>query len=305
MTRYLLQRAGNTLIVLIGVLAITFFLLRLTGDPVALLLPLDATPQAEAALRTSLGLDKPLPVQFGTYLVAITKGDFGRSLRYREPALKLFRDRFPATVELVLASITIAVLLGIPLGILAASVRGTKLDSFIMGTALIGQAIPGFYLGLMMILLFSVQWGLLPTGGRGTLAQLVMPTVVLSSYLIALITRMTRSSILETLNQDYARTARAKGLSERVVLFKHALKPALVPVVTLIGLQIGTLFSGAVVTETVFSWPGIGRLAMEAISSRDFPVVQTVVLISAVVFVLMNVLVDLAYAVLDPRIRYD
>ena len=165
MTRYLLQRAGNTLIVLIGVLAITFFLLRLTGDPVALLLPLDATPQAEAALRTSLGLDKPLPVQFGTYLVAITKGDFGRSLRYREPALKLFRDRFPATVELVLASITIAVVLGIPLGILAASVRGTKRDSLIMGTALIGQAIPGFYLGLMTILLFSVQWGLLPTVG--------------------------------------------------------------------------------------------------------------------------------------------
>ncbi len=305
MTRYLLQRAGNTLIVLIGVLAITFFLLRLTGDPVALLLPLDATPEAESALRTSLGLDKPLPVQFGTYLAAISKGDFGRSLRYREPALKLFRDRFPATVELVLASISIAVLLGIPLGILAASARGTRLDSFIMGTALIGQAIPGFYMGLMLILLLSVQLGWLPTGGRGTLAQLVMPTIVLSSYLIALITRMTRSSILETLGQDYARTARAKGLSERVVLFKHALKPALIPVVTLIGLQVGTLFSGAVVTETVFSWPGIGRLAMEAISSRDFPVVQTVVLISAVVFVLMNVLVDIAYAVLDPRIRYD
>lgn len=305
MTRYLLQRAGNTLIVLIGVLAITFFLLRLTGDPVALLLPLDATPEAEAALRTSLGLDRPLPVQFGSYLAAIGKGDFGRSLRYREPALKLFNDRFPATLELVLASITIAVLLGIPLGILAASVRGTRLDSLIMGTALIGQAIPGFYLGLMLILLLSVQLSWLPTGGRGTLAQLVMPTLVLSSYLIALITRMTRSSVLETLGQDYARTARAKGLSERVVLFKHALKPALIPVVTLIGLQIGTLFSGAVVTETVFSWPGIGRLAMEAISSRDFPVVQTVVLISAVVFVLMNVLVDIAYAVLDPRIRYD
>jgi peptide/nickel transport system permease protein len=304
-SRYLLRRMFNTLIVLIGVSAVTFFLLRLTGDPVTLLLPLDATPQAVAELRAQLGLDDPLPVQYVRYMTAVSQGDFGQSLRYRRPAFTLFKERFPATLELVSAALLVGILLGVPLGILAAAYRGTWLDSAIMGGALIGQAIPGFYLGLMLILLLSVQWGLLPTGGRGSLAQLVMPTVVLSSYLVALVARMTRSSCLESLGQDFTRTARAKGLANRQVLFKHVLKPSLIPVVTLIGLQVGTLFSGAVVTETVFSWPGIGRLAVEAISSRDFPVVQMVVIISATIFVFVNVVVDLAYALLDPRIRYD
>jgi peptide/nickel transport system permease protein len=305
LSRYLLRRLANTLIVMLGVIAVTFFLLRLTGDPVALMLPLDATPEAVAELRISLGLDAPLPVQFARYLYSVGQGNFGYSLRYRQPAFKLFRERFPATLELVVAAITVAVLVGLPLGILAAAYRGTTLDSLVMGGALLGQAIPGFYLGLMLILFLSVQLGLLPTGGRGSLAQLIMPTIVLSTYLIALIARMTRSSCLDTLSQDYIRTARAKGLGSRLVLFKHVLKPALIPVVTLIGLQVGTLFSGAVVTETVFSWPGIGRLAVEAISSRDFPVVQMVVVISSMIFVLTNVLVDVAYAFLDPRIRYD
>lgn len=305
MSRYLLRRLINTLIVLLGVSAVTFFLLRLTGDPVTLLLPLDATPEAVAGLREQLGLDAPLPLQYVRYMAALGQGDFGQSLRYRRPAFGLFKERFPATLELVSAALLVGILLGIPLGILSAAYRGTWLDSTIMGGALLGQAIPGFYLGLMLILILSVQLGLLPTGGRGTLAQLVMPTVVLSSYLIALIARMTRSSCLESLGQDFARTARAKGVSGRRVLFKHVLKPSLIPVVTLIGLQVGTLFSGAVVTETVFSWPGIGRLAVEAISSRDFPVVQMVVIISATMFVLVNVVVDLSYALLDPRIRYD
>ena len=304
MTRYLLRRAGHTLIVLIGVVAVTFFLLRLTGDPVALLLPLDATPEAEAQLRTQLGLDAPLIVQFGRYVGTIVQGDFGMSLRYRVPAFELFARRFSATLELVIASIAVAVVIGIPVGVLAAATRGSAVDTGLMGLALIGQAVPGFYMGLMLILLVSVQLGWLPSGGRGTLAHLVLPTVALSSYLVALVARMTRSSVLETLGQDYARTARSKGLSSTRVLFVHALKPALIPVITLLGLQVGTLFSGAVVTETVFSWPGVGRLAVEGISARDFPVVQVVVLMTATLFVLTNIVVDAIYALIDPRIRY-
>ncbi len=304
MTRYLLRRAGHTLIVLIGVVAVTFFLLRLTGDPVALLLPLDATPEAEARLRTQLGLDAPLIVQFGRYVGTVVQGDFGMSLRYRVPAFELFARRFSATLELVIASIAVAVVVGIPVGVLAAATRGSAVDTGLMGLALVGQAVPGFYMGLMLILLVSVQLGWLPSGGRGTLAHLVLPTIALSSYLVALVARMTRSSVLETLGQDYARTARSKGLSASRVLFVHALKPALIPVITLLGLQVGTLFSGAVVTETVFSWPGIGRLAIEGISARDFPVVQVVVLMTATLFVLTNIVVDLIYAVIDRRIRY-
>lgn len=304
MTRYLLRRAGHTLIVLIGVVAVTFFLLRLTGDPVALLLPLDATPEAEARLRTQLGLDAPLIVQFGRYVGTIAKGDFGMSLRYRVPAFELFAQRFSATLELVIASIAVAIVVGIPVGVLAAATRGSAVDTGLMGLALVGQAVPGFYMGLMLILLVSVHLGWLPSGGRGTLAHLVLPTVALSSYLVALVARMTRSSVLETLGQDYARTARSKGLSSSRVLFVHALKPALIPVITLLGLQVGTLFSGAVVTETVFSWPGIGRLAVEGISARDFPVVQVVVLMTATLFVVTNIVVDVIYAVIDPRIRY-
>lgn len=304
MSQYLLRRAGHTLIVLIGVVAVTFFLLRLTGDPVALLLPLDATPEAEARLRSQLGLDAPLIVQFGRYVGAVVQGDFGTSLRYRVPAFELFARRFSATLELVVASIAVAILIGIPVGVLAAATRGSAIDTGVMGLALVGQAVPGFYMGLMLILLVSVHLGWLPTGGRGTLAHVVLPTITLSSYLVALVARMTRSSVLETLGQDYARTARAKGLSASRVLFVHALKPALIPVVTLVGLQVGTLFSGAVVTETVFAWPGIGRLAIEGISARDFPVVQVVVLMTAALFVLTNVVVDLIYALIDPRIRY-
>jgi len=305
MTSYLLKRAGNTLLVLAGVIVVTFFLLRLTGDPVALLLPLDATPAAEQALRISLGLDAPLHVQFTRYVGSLLQGDFGMSLRYHEDALALFKQRFPATLELIGAAVALALLVGIPSGVLAAAKRGSLLDSTLMSLALIGQAVPAFYLGLMLMLLLSVQLGWLPTGGRGTLAQMVMPTIVLGSYLMALIARMTRSSVIETLGQDYSRTARAKGLAEHVVMIKHALKPALIPVITMVGLQVGALFSGAVITETVFTWPGIGRLAMEAISSRDFPVVQTVVVISATMFVLVNVVTDLLYGLVDPRIRYD
>jgi len=303
-TTFLLRRAFNTVLVLIGVATVTFFLLRMTGDPVAALLPLDATPDAIARMRAQLGMDRPLGIQYLNYLGSIVQGDFGISLRYRESALELFKQRFPASLELLVASLVLSLVVGIPSGIIAAMRRGKAIDSFVMGFALLGQAVPAFYLGLMLMLLFSVQLGWLPTGGRGSLEQLILPTVVLGAYLMALTARMTRSSILETLGRDYIRTARAKGLSQRAVVYKHALKPALIPIITVVGLQVGMLFSGAVVTETVFSWPGIGRLAMEAISSRDFPVVQCVVVISSALFVLVNVLTDILYGIVDVRVRY-
>lgn len=304
MTTFLIRRALNTVLVLLGVATVTFFLLRLTGDPVAALLPLDATPEAIARMRAQLGMDKPLGIQYVNYLGNILQGDFGISLRYREPALELFKSRFPATLELLAAAVALSLAVGIPAGIIAARNRGKPIDSAVMAFALFGQAVPAFYLGLMLMLFFSVQLGWLPTGGRGTVQQLIMPTFVLGAYLMALTARMTRSSLLETFGRDYIRTAKAKGLAGRIVVYKHALKPALIPIITVVGLQVGMLFSGAVVTETVFTWPGIGRLAMEAISSRDFPVVQCVVVISSSLFVFVNVVTDVLYGIVDPRVRY-
>ncbi len=301
---YLLRRLGNTLVVILGVATATFFLARITGDPVDQLLPLEATQEAREALRRQLGLDAPLPVQYGRFLADVVQGEFGNSIRYSEPALGMYLSRLPATVELVVAAVVVTVVVGVGLGMLAALNHGRVWDAVVSWIALLGQAVPGFYLGLMLILVVSLQWGLLPTGGRGTWQQLIMPTIVLSSYYVALMARMTRAAVLETLRLDFVRTARAKGLSDRAVNLKHVLRAALIPIVTLIGLQIGGLFSGAVVAETVFTWPGIGRLAVDAIFARDFPVVQTVVIMSATIFVLVNLAVDLLYAVIDPRISY-
>lgn len=304
MSVYLIRRAVNTLVVLVGVATLAFFLVRLTGDPVTLLLPLNATPEAIAKLRSTLGLDQPLWVQYLRYLESIVKGDFGNSMRFSLPAFDLFKARFPATLELVGIATAVAVLLGIPFGVVAAASRGSVLDAFLMGLAALAQAVPGFYLGLMLMLLFSVELGWLPTGGRGSWQQLVMPVAVLSSFLIALLARMTRSACLEVAGQDFIRTGRAKGIGEARLLLKHVLKNALIPIITLIGLQVGTLFSGAVVTETIFSWPGIARLALDGIYSRDYPIVQVVVVMSASIFVFINLLVDIIYIAVDPRIKY-
>ncbi|MBX3140336.1 MAG: ABC transporter permease [Trueperaceae bacterium] len=304
MSVYLIRRAVNTLVVLVGVATLAFFLVRLTGDPVTLLLPLNATPEAIAKLRSTLGLDQPLWVQYLRYLESIVKGDFGNSMRFSLPAFDLFKARFPATLELVGIATAVAVLLGIPFGVVAAASRGSVLDALLMGLAALAQAVPGFYLGLMLMLLFSVELGWLPTGGRGSWQQLVMPVAVLSSFLIALLARMTRSACLEVAGQDFIRTGRAKGIGEARLLLKHVLKNALIPIITLIGLQVGTLFSGAVVTETIFSWPGIARLALDGIYSRDYPIVQVVVVMSASIFVFINLLVDIIYIAVDPRIKY-
>lgn len=301
---WFVRRLFNTLLVLLGVATATFFLARISGDPIDQLVPIGTPIEAREALRRQLGLDAPLPVQYVAFLRDTLRGEFGRSLRYNDDAFAMYRQRFPATLELVVAAITVSLVFGIGLGVLAAVQHGRWLDTFVMWVAMLGQAVPGFYLGLMMILLLSLQWSLLPTGGRGTWQQLVMPTIMLSTYYVALTARLTRSSFLETLQLDFVRTARAKGLPTSTLLFKHVLRAALIPIVTLVGLQVGGLFSGAVVAETVFTWPGVGRLAVDAIFARDFPVVQATVILSAAIFVLVNLIVDIAYVFIDPRITY-
>jgi peptide/nickel transport system permease protein len=303
--RYIVRRLIQLIPVLIGISLVAFVMVRLTGDPAAIMLPPEASQESVNAFRKEFGLDEPLHIQYIQFVSKALQGDFGKSLRYKEPVLPLFMERFPATVELAVVSLTLAILLGIPIGILTAVKRNTWIDTLVRLLALLGQAIPGFYLGILLILLVAVQWRLLPTGGRGTPQQVILPAFALALNLVAVIVRFTRGTVLDVLRQDYVRTGRAKGLSEPVLLWRHVLRNALIPVVTVIGLQVGAIFSGAVVTETVFAWPGVGRFMVQAIMTRDFPVVQATVMIIAVNFVTVNLLVDLAYAQLDPRIKHS
>lgn len=304
MLQYALKRLVQTIPVLAGILFVSFMLTHLSGDPTDLILPTDATDEARAAFREKHGLDRPFWEQWLRFSWIALQGDFGTSLRFGEPAIKLVLERLDATGELALASIVVAMLIGIPAGVLAAHRRNTRTDLAVRTLILGGQAIPNFYFGIVAIIIFAVWLRWLPTGGRGSWEQLVLPTATLSLSLVSLIARVTRSSMLEVMGQDYVRTARAKGLGEGRVIWLHALRNALIPVLTVIGLQVGFLLGGVVVTETVFSWPGVGRLAVQAIYARDFPVVQAAVLLFALIFVFVNLAVDLLYAVLDPRIRY-
>jgi peptide/nickel transport system permease protein len=290
--------------VLLNVTIAVFVLIRIVpGDPVRLMLGMEATEDAIVAARAQFGYDRPLPEQYVRFVGGALRGDLGHSLRFRRPVRDLLMETLPATVELAAAAVGIALVLAVPAGIYAAVHRGSVADRLLMGGALIGQAMPIFWLGIMLITLFSVKLGWLPTSGRGSWAQLVMPSVTLSTYVMALLARLTRSNMLDVLREPYVRTARAKGLREALVVHKHALKSAALPIVTVLGLQIGALLSGAVVTETVFNWPGIGTLALRAIQQRDYPVLQGVVLVSAVLFVVINGIVDLLYRLLDPRVR--
>jgi peptide/nickel transport system permease protein len=304
MGSYIARRLLLTLPVLIGILFITFFLTHLSGDPTDLLLPQNATDEARAAFRAANGLDQPLWVQFVDFARKAVTGDFGQSLRFQQPAMALVLERLPATAELAAATMLLAVLIGIPAGVIAAVYRNTNVDVSIRGIMLLGQAVPSFYLGVVAIIVFAVGLRWFPTGGSGTLAHLVLPATTLAFNLVALIARVTRSSMLDVLNQDYVRTARAKGVREVNVVWLHALRNAFIPVLTVLGLQVGLLMGGVVVTETIFSWPGVGRLAIQAIYARDFPVVQAVVFLFAFIFVIVNLIVDLLYAALDPRIGY-
>jgi peptide/nickel transport system permease protein len=299
-----LRQIMQASIVLLNVSIVVFVLVRVVpGDPARLMLGMEATDEAVRAARTQFGFDRPLYVQYAQFIGGALRGDLGQSLRFRRPVGDLLRETFPATVELALAATLIALALAVPAGIYAAVHRGGLLDRALMAGTLIGQAMPIFWLGIMLITLFSVRLGWLPTSGRGSLAQLVMPSVTLSTYVMALLARLTRSNMLDVLREHYVRTARAKGLREIVIVHKHALMSAALPIITVLGLQVGALLSGAVVTETVFNWPGIGTLALRAIQQRDYPVVQGVVLVSAALFVLINGTVDVAYRYLDPRIR--
>ena len=302
---FIASRLIRTLLTLLGVVALTFVLGRLTGDPVALLLPQTATMEDYERIRASLGLDQPLPVQFAIYLRDLAAGDFGRSIQSNRPALDVVLARIPATLELGVPALIISVALGVPLGIWCAQRRGGLFDQVVMSASLAGQSLPSFFIGILLVLLVGVRLGWLPTFGRDSFAHFVLPTVVLTLYPLAFIVRLTRTSVLEVLNENYIQTARAKGLHPRRVTYLHALRNALIPVVTVIGLQIAAIISGSAIVETVFAWPGIGQLAVLSIGARDYPVIQTIVLISAAAFGLTNMVVDVLYTLLDPRIRVE
>jgi len=304
MLRYLLKRLWHTVFVVIGISLISFFFIHLSGDPVMLMLPADASHQEIETLREQLGFNDPLYEQYGRFAARAVRGDFGNSLYYKIPAMQLIVERLPASLELATAAMLIALVVAVPIGIVSAVRRGSLLDMGSMLGALFGLSMPHFWLGIMLILLFSVQLGWLPTSGRGGLAHLVMPSLALGLSLMAMFARLTRSVMLEVLNLDYIRTARSKGLKERFVIGKHAFKNALIPIVTVAGMQFGFLLGGTVILETVFAWPGVGRLVVQAIFNRDYPLVQSIVLVLSLIFVAVNFLVDMLYMYLDPQISY-
>lgn len=304
MFAYLLQRLALVLVVVWGAATLAFVLLYLSGDPTNLLLPLDAAPEVREAFRRAQGYDQPVYVQYVRYLGDLVRGDFGVSLRSNQPALELVLESFPPTLRLAGLSLLVAVLLAVPAGVIAAQRRGSVTEFLLMSGALLGQAMPVFWLGLMLILIFGLNLRWLPISGSGSWQHYVLPVATLATFSAASIARLTRSGVLGELQSDHVRTAKAKGVRASGVLYKHALRNAAIPVVTIIGLQLGTLVSGAIITETIFAWPGIGRFVLLAVSQRDFPVVQASVVVFALLLALINLLVDLAYLALDPRIRY-
>jgi len=300
---------------LLAISVLTFFLIHVApGDPIATQFGMNLKqlePERIEAIREELGLNDPLPVQYLRYLANLLQGDLGRSLTTHAPVSEEILSRLPATIQLTVASMLVVLLVAVPLGILSAVNRGSLVDNLCMGGALLGVSMPSFWFGIMLMLLFSLKLGLLPTGGRGdgtlagALKALIMPALTLGTGMMGLVARLTRSSMLEVLGQDYMRTAYAKGLIPRVVLIRHGLRNALIPVVTVVGVQFASLLGGAVITETIFAWPGIGRLAVTAISRRNYPVIMGTVLVFSVTFVLANLIVDILYTFIDPRIRYD
>lgn len=305
MARYLLRRILLIPVALFYITLLTFIATRLSGDPAVLMLPADATLEEIQAYREKIGLEEPIHVQYMRFLDGVLQGDFGRSLHFRQDSLGLVLERLPATAQLTMAAMALAVPIGLGAGVLAATKSGSLIDDVTSVFVLLGQSIPVFWLGLMLIMFFSVRLGLLPVYGRGGLEHLVLPAVTLGAYSIARIARLTRSSVLEVLREDYVRTARAKGLTDRRVLAVHVMKNSAIPVITVIGLQVGAMFAGAVVTETVFAWPGLGLLITQAIFTRDFPVIVAAVFVSALIFMLVALLVDISYLFFNPRMRYE
>ncbi|MCD6436109.1 MAG: ABC transporter permease [Clostridiales bacterium] len=305
MIQYLIKKLPQTILVIIGVSIITFIIMHLSGNPAQLLLPPEATEQQIEEFSEALGYNDPLPEQYFRFMKGVIKGDFGTSMVYRRPAFDIVLERFPATIQLAICSMIFAIIVAVPMGILAAVKRNTIFDYISMTLALGMQSMPTFWLGIMLVMIFSVKLGWLPTSGRGTFQQLILPTITLGAFYLAMISRLMRSGLLGVLSEDYISTARAKGVKETLIVLKHALKNSIIPLVTVVGMEFGRLLGGAVVTEAVFEWPGVGQLALTAIGQRDYPVVQGVIFVLALTFVLVNLLTDLSYSYLDPRIRFD
>ena len=305
MTAFLVRRAVGAVWVVVGVAVTVFLILHLTGDPAAVMMPPDATTEQVAAFRHNQGFDRPLWVQFGSFAWSALRGDFGDSLRHGEPALGLALERAPASLELAFSALALAIVVAIPIGVLAALRRNSLLDFVARVFALIGQSAPVYWMGIMLILVFGVQLGWFPVSGIGGLSHLVLPTITLGLFTMAQLMRLTRSSMLDVLKSDFLRTARAKGVRPLALLWHHALRNAWLPIVTVIGTELVALFSQAIITETIFSWPGVARLAVQAIVDRDYPIVEVVVILAALAFVGINLLVDILYSVLDPRIKYS
>jgi ABC-type dipeptide/oligopeptide/nickel transport system permease component len=304
--RFIVRRLLLTIPVLLGVATLVFSLIHLIpGDPAQAILGEAATPTDIAELRGRLGLDRPLLEQYGAFLAGVMKGDLGQSMRTSEPVTETILDRMPATAELALAAMIVAVAMAIPLGIAAAVWRGTAIDHGATTLALMGISIPNFWLGPLLALIFAVELGWLPVSGRGTWAHLVLPAISLGAALAAILARMTRATLLEELREPYVQAARARGVSRKRAVLRHAFRNSLIPIVTLLGLQFGAVLTGTVITETIFAWPGIGRLLVQSIGFRDYPLVQGCILLIAVTYVGVNLLTDLLYGVIDPRIRYE
>jgi peptide/nickel transport system permease protein len=304
MFSYLIRRLLLVMVVVWGAATLAFLLLYTSGDPTDLLLPLDADVEMRAAFRKANGFDQPFLVQYGKYLLRALQGDLGISLRQQTPALATVLERMGASMQLAGAALLFAVAIGVPAGVIAAVRKGSGTELAVMFLALLGQSLPVFWLGLMLILIFGLELRWLPISGYGSWRHLVLPMIAVGTFSMAAITRLTRNGVLRELRSDHVRTARAKGLGGRVVVYKHALRNAAIPVVTVIGLQLGNLLSGAVITETIFAWPGVGRLVLTAVTQKDFPVVQAAVIVFALMLALINLVVDLMYSVLDPRVRY-
>jgi len=307
---YIVRRLLQTIPVVLGVTALVYFILFQTGDPTFLMVSTDASREEVERIRRELGFDQPWYIQYIHFLGRAVRGDFGVSLRQGQPVFNIILERYPATLELTFAAMFIALALALPLGVISATRRNSAFDNFAMAFALVGQSTPVFFLGIILLFVFGGLLGWFPIGGRGRgelgdeLRHLILPAITLGTFSVARNARLVRSTLLEVLGQDYIRTARAKGLAERVVIWQHALKNALIPVVTVVGLEFGTLLGGAVITETVFAWPGVGSLVIRAIGQKDFPVVVGTVTVLSVSFVLINLIVDLLYGYLDPRVRY-
>ena len=304
MQRYLLSRLAQAVLLFVGVLFLVFLMLHLTGDPATLMVSRNATPEQIEAVREQMGFNRPLVVQFADFMAGALVGDFGNSLRHRQPAMKLILERLPPTVELATAALLMSMALGIPLGLLGASRPGGFWDAVARGVGLVGQTIPNFWLALILILVFSVTLGWFPSFGRAELRSVVLPAFALGLFTMGQLVRFTRSAVLEIRGEDYVRTAYSKGISHRQVYVQHVLRNAAIPLISVIGVQFGYLLSGSIYIETIFSWPGLGNLLAEAVGNRDFPLVQAIAFTTSLVVIVLNLLTDIAYALVDPRIKY-